>query len=218
MATIIQRIQELVSANVHDLLSKAEDPEKMANEYLRQLNDQFYEAKTEVAQAMADETRLEQKWLETQGEAKRYETLAEQALRAGREDLAKRALTNKVRTQKVAEQYEQQYRAQEDQVDELQEGLASLEARIAETQAQRDLIVAKHNRVKTQKPLQAAAQGLSKISALGKMDQLEDKLDNELAKLQAMSELSGSDPDIEGEVSDVTVDSELAELKQKLGM
>jgi phage shock protein A len=61
MSSIFSRIRDLVSANVNAMLDSAEDPEKMANEYIRQLNDQLYETKTNVAAAMADETKLHNK-------------------------------------------------------------------------------------------------------------------------------------------------------------
>lgn len=220
MPTIIERIQDLVSASVHDMLNKAEDPEKMADEYLRQLNDQFYQAKTEVASAMADETRLEQKWVEAKTEVARYTTLAENALRSGKEDIARQALQKKVQGQKLAEQYEQQYQAQEEQVDALQEGLATLEARIAETQAQRDLIVAKKHRAHSLETLQATARSIGRVTALDKMEQLEGQVDDRLAQAEAMSELEKST--LESQVGDIetqsAVDSEMEELKKKLGM
>jgi len=56
--SIFNRIRDLLSANVNSMLDSAEDPEKMAEEYLRQLNNELYEAKTNVASAMADATKL----------------------------------------------------------------------------------------------------------------------------------------------------------------
>ncbi len=78
------RIKDWFSATAHDTMDKVEDPEKMANEYLRQLNDQYYQAKTQVAQAMADETRLEQKMLEAQNEVEKFQGMAETALRSSK--------------------------------------------------------------------------------------------------------------------------------------
>ncbi len=220
MPSIIERIQDLVSASVHDMLNKAEDPEKMADEYLRQLNDEFYQVKTEVASAMADETRLEQQWVEAKSDVARYAAMAETALRSGKEDIARQALQKKVQGQKLAEQYEQQYQAQEEQVDALQEGLATLEARIAETQAQRDLIVAKKHRARSLEMLQSTARSIGRATALDKMEQLEGQVDDRLAQAEAMAELDKNS--LEGQVGDMetqsAVDSEMEELKKKLGL
>ncbi len=109
--SILGRIKDLISANINAMLDKAEDPEKMANEYLRQLTNELYEARTGVAQAMADETRLEQRRIAAEAEVEQWQIKAERALRAGDEALAKAALARKVQAQKLAEQYRAQEKA-----------------------------------------------------------------------------------------------------------
>jgi phage shock protein A len=215
------RIKDWFSATAHDTMDKVEDPEKMANEYLRQLNDQYYQAKTQVAQAMADETRLEQKMLEAQNEVEKFQGMAETALRSSKEDLARQALQRKTQAQRMATQYEQQFQAQSEQVDNLQKSLADLETKIGETKARRDLIVAKKNRAQTQEAIQSAVGSLgSGMSATDKFDSLEDKIDDRLAKAEAAAELESSS--LENQFRDLEaesgVDSEMEELKRKMGM
>ena len=101
--SILGRISDLISANVNSMLDKAEDPEKMANEYLRQLTNELYEVRTNVAEAMADEAKLEQRRISSQAEVTQWEMKAEAALRASDEELAKAALGRKVQAQKLAE-------------------------------------------------------------------------------------------------------------------
>ncbi len=218
--SILGRIRDLIGANVNAALDKAEDPEKMANEYLRQLSDEYYDAKTNVAAAMADETRLQQRMIQHQGEADQWQSKAEAALRAGDEELAKAALGRKVQAQKLADQYKAQYEAQSSQVDQLQEALAQLETRIAETKAQKDLIIAKKNRAQTQETIQSTIKGLSGSSVGDKLDRLEDKVDDRLAQANAMAQLeSGSLENRFRELEKASeLDSELAELKRKMGM
>lgn len=218
--SILGRIKDLVSANVNAMLDKAEDPEKMANEYLRQLTNELYEARTNVASSMADETKLEQKMLQFQGEADQWQTKAEAALRAGDETLAKAALARKVQSQKMADQYRQQHTAQSEQVDALQDALVQLETRIAEVKAKKELIIAKKNRAQTQEAIQRTVQSIGRVSALDKLDQLEEKVDDRLNRAEAMAKLEGDSldqrfRDLEKETE---VDSELAELKRKMGL
>ena len=59
--SIFSRIRDLLSANINSMLDSAEDPEKMAEEYLRQLNNELSEAKTNVAASMADAMKLNKK-------------------------------------------------------------------------------------------------------------------------------------------------------------
>ncbi|NNJ09386.1 phage shock protein A [Chloroflexales bacterium ZM16-3] len=218
--SILGRIKDLVSANVNSMLDKAEDPEKMANEYLRQLTNELYEARTGVASAMADETKLEQRRISTQGEADQWQSKAEAALRAGDETLAKAALARKVQSQKLADQYRQQETAQEEQVNALQDALVNLETRIAEVKAKKELIIAKKNRAATQEAIQRTASSMGRVGAMDKLDDLEEKVDDRLAKAEAMSKLEqGSlETKFRNLEKDQEVDSELAELKRKMGL
>jgi len=218
--SILSRISDLISANVNAMLDKAEDPEKMANEYLRQLTNELYEVRTGVAAAMADETKLEQRRIASQAEVTQWESKAEAALRAGDEELARAALSRKVQAQKLAEQYLAQERAQEEQVNALQEALVQLETRIAEVRAKKELIIAKKNRAQTQEALQRTAQSMGRISSIDKLEQLEEKVDDRLARAEAMAKLEqGSlEARFQNLEQQTAVDSELAELKRKLGM
>jgi len=217
--SIFSRVRDLMSANINAMLDSAEDPEKMADEYLRQLNNELYEAKTNVASAMADATKLNTKETQYTVETEQWANKAEAALRAGNEELAKAALARKVQAGKLAAQYKQQSDAQDQQVEALQQALVQLETRISETRAKKELIVAKKNRAQTQEAIQRAARGIGNNNALDKLDQLEERVDDRLAKANAMAKLEGDTlenkfKDLE---RDTEVDSELAELKRKLG-
>jgi phage shock protein A len=218
--SIFGRIKDLVSSNINAMLDNAEDPEKMADEYLRQLRNQLYEVKTNVAAAMADETKLKQKLMRHQEEAASWDGKAAAALRAGDEELAKMALQRKMQDQKLVEQYAEQHRMQAEQVSMLQEGLNQLETRISETQAKRELIIAKKNRAQTQEAIQSTMRSVGRASAMDKLDRLEERVDDRLAQADAMAELeSGSlESRFRKLEQESEVDSELAELKRKLGM
>src|SRR5215471_19114585 len=124
--SIFGRIRDLLSANINAMLDSAEDPEKMADEYLRQLNNELYEAKTSVAAAMADAMKLNTKETQYTAEAEQWASKAEAALRAGDEELTKAALSRKVQASKLAQQYKEQSDQQDQQVEELQQALVQL--------------------------------------------------------------------------------------------
>ena len=217
--SIFNRVRDLLSANINAMLDSAEDPEKMADEYLRQLNNELYEAKTSVAAAMADATKLNTKEAQYTAETEQWANKAEAALRANNEELAKAALGRKVQSGKLAQQYKEQSDAQDQQVEALQQALIQLETRIAETRAKRELIVAKKNRAATQEAIQRTVRGLGNINAIDKLDQLEERVDDRLARADAMSKLESGT--LENKFRDLEhdseVDSELEELKRKLG-
>lgn len=217
--SIFSRIRDLLSANINAMLDSAEDPEKMADEYLRQLNNELYEVKTSVAAAMADAMKLNTKETQYGAETEQWTRKAEAALRGNDENLAKAALARKVQASKLAEQYRQQSDAQDKQVEELQQALVQLETRISETRAKRELIVAKKNRAQTQEAIQRTVRGLGNINAMDKLDQLEERVDDRLARADAMAQLESGT--LENKFRDLEhdqeVDAELEELKRKLG-
>ncbi len=216
---MLARIRDLVSANLNSMLDRAEDPEKMVNEYLRQLTENLNEAKISVAGAMADETKLHSKMVEHQAQADQWQSKAQTALGAGDEELARAALSRKLQAQKIADGYRQQYEAQDQQVEELQEALIKLESRIAEARSKRELIIAKQNRAQTQEAIQRTVAGLGNITAMDKLGQLEERVDDRLNRADALDRLNRGTlearfEELEG---DQELDAELAALKRSMG-
>lgn len=54
---ILTRFKEIMSSNINALLDKAEDPEKMVDQCLRNLNSDLGKVKAETASIMAEEQR-----------------------------------------------------------------------------------------------------------------------------------------------------------------
>ncbi|MDD3981340.1 MAG: PspA/IM30 family protein, partial [Spirochaetales bacterium] len=92
---IFDRLKTVISSNMNDLISKAENPEKMLNQMIIEMNEQLIDSKKAVAMAIADEKRLEREVTENRAKAEEWEKKAMLAVRAGRDDLAKEALVRK---------------------------------------------------------------------------------------------------------------------------
>ena len=89
---IFSRLGTLIKSNINDLITKAEDPEKMLSQVLLEMQQQLVEAKKQVAVSIADEKRI-QKQAEAETEkSKEWERKAMMAVRAGDDALAKEAL------------------------------------------------------------------------------------------------------------------------------
>src|SRR5438128_1515381 len=92
---IFSRLAQLIKSNLNDLISKSEDPEKMLNQVVLDMNNQLVEAKKQVAASIADEKRLAKQYEQEMAHAAEWERRAMMALRAGNEDLATEALQRK---------------------------------------------------------------------------------------------------------------------------
>src|SRR5262245_12640660 len=116
---IFSRIGTLLKSNVNDIISKAEDPEKMLNQMLLDMQQQLVEAKRQVAVAIADEKGLQKQCEQEKSLAVEWEKKAMLAIKAGNDDLAKQALSRKTEHDKTALGFEQQWQAQKAAVDQL---------------------------------------------------------------------------------------------------
>ncbi len=215
--SILTRIATLINANINAMIDAAEDPEKMVNEYLRQMRAELSEARAATAMAMADETRLRSQYERYKSESDDWQRKAEMAVQADQDDLAREALTRRSSSQKLADTYQAQWESQHDQVGDLREALAKLEAKISEAESKRELIIAKQRRAATQEAITNALQSVQGQTADSSLQRMEAQVDQRLAKAEAMAELSGQDLDTR--FSDLEtenqVNNDLAELKRK---
>ena len=86
MANILKRFGDIMSANINALLDKAEDPEKMIDQYLREIESDLGKVKAETAAVMAAETKAKRELDECAAEAEKMQKYAEKALLAACEE------------------------------------------------------------------------------------------------------------------------------------
>src|SRR5436305_4522113 len=92
---LLDRVSTLIRANINDLISRSEDPEKVIRQLILDMNNQLIQVKTQVASAIATQKQLEKRWQDNQAKAEDYQKKAELAVERGQDDLAKEALTRK---------------------------------------------------------------------------------------------------------------------------
>jgi phage shock protein A len=221
---IFQRLARLIKSNINALISKGEDPEKMIEQLLREMNEQLVKAKKQVAVAIADEKRLAKQWEQEVRDAKEWERKAMMAVRAGDDALAKEALARKRQHADLAEQFKQQWEGQKRAVEQLKLALTQLAAKIEEAGRKKTLLIARKKRAEAQKQINETLAGISEGSALGEFKRMEEKIDQMAAEAEAgielHSEMSGSD--LEQKFRQLEAgpgaDSDLEELKRKMGL
>ncbi|MFB6262267.1 MAG: PspA/IM30 family protein [Bradymonadaceae bacterium] len=207
---IFSRIGTLVKANINDLISKAEDPEKILNQLIEDMRDQLISAKKEVAVAIADEKRLKKKYENEQENAQEWEKKAKMAVRAGRDDLAKEALERKKEHDELASEYKQQWQAQKQAAEKLRSSLRQLNDKIEEAKRKKGVLVARKKRAEAQKRIQDTMSGLDDTAAFDKFDEMEEKVEQMEAEAEASSELAG-------ELSGDSLSNEFEELEEEHG-
>ena len=221
---IFARLAALIKSNINDLISSAEDPEKMLNQIVIDMANQLIEAKKQVAVAIADEKRLAKQAEGEAAKAAEWERRAMMAVRAGDDNLAKEALARKKEHDELARVFKDQWSKQKQQVDQLKLALRVLNGKIEEAKRKKQVLIARKRRAEAQKKIQETMAGLNEASAFETFDRMASKIDQIEAEADAASELaeeySGDTLAHKFGKLEATMDAEddLAALKAKMGM
>ncbi len=226
---IFSRLGTLIKSNLNDLISKAEDPEKMLNQVLIDMQNQLVEAKKQVAVAIADEKKLRKQADDEKKKADEWERKAILAVKAGEDDLARQALGRQAEHNTILAQYEQQWQMQKAAVDKLKEQLRLLNDKIEEAKRKKNILVARQKRAEAQRAIQATMQGLSDTSAVDTFSRMSDKVDQIEAEAEAETEMGqvagqiGAGDSLDSKFKQLEGakagdDDALAALKQRMGL
>ncbi|MCP4500988.1 MAG: PspA/IM30 family protein [Deltaproteobacteria bacterium] len=220
---IFSRIGTLLKSNVNDAISRSEDPEKMLNQMLIDMQQQLVEAKKQVAVSIADEKRLRKQYENEKAASIEWEKKAMLAIKAGNDDLAKQALARKGDHEKTSLAFEQQWQAQKAAVDQLKGALQGLNNKIEEAKRKKNLLIARSKRAEAQATIAETMDGLNNTSAFSTMERMEEKIDRAEAEAAATYELAqvATGDDLQrqfDQLDSMGSDDALAELKAKMGV
>jgi phage shock protein A len=186
---LFSRFRRAMKANLNDMISKAENPEKMLNQLILEMNEQLVESKKTVAAAIADEKKLERQLVLNKEQSDEWERKAMLAVRAGKDDLAKEALLRKQELDGALRQYQTQWEAQRASVEQLKATLRQLQQKIEEAQRKKNLLIARVKRAEAQKRIQQTMSTLADTSAFEVFDRMSERVEQIEAELEAMEEI-----------------------------
>jgi phage shock protein A len=189
---IFSRLRRLIQSNINDMISRAENPEKMLNQLITDMNKQLIESKRSVAAAIADEKKLERQIRDNRAKAEEWENRARLALKSGDDNLAKEALVRKQEIEGYLVEYEKQLAQQHESVEKLKSGLRGLQQKLEEAQRKKNLLIARAKRAETQKRLQETMSGMSDTSAFEAFDRMSARMDDMEAQNEALEELENT--------------------------
>lgn len=208
---IIDRITTLARANINDMLDRAEDPEKMLNQILRDMETNIRQAREQVAAMIAQEKEIEADLVSTQKLAREWGAKAQRAVDAGKDDLAREALRRKRDNEENAAVYESQLATQEATVAKLKQQLQALESKYQSTMGQRDILIARQRRAHAQVKVAESLTQFSPMDPTADLDRMERKIRGSEAKAAALTELG--DESFEAQFRELDVDTDIeAEL------
>ena len=212
------RLSRLLRSNLNDLVGRAEDPAKILDQSVADMQSDLIKLRQAVAAAIASQKRIENQAQQAESQSKTWYERATLALKKGEEDLAKEALSRRKTYQETATALNSQLATQAGQVANLKKNLLSLEGKIAGARTKKDMLKARAQAAQAQAQLQGAVGGLNTDSAMAAFDRMEEKVLSLEASGQAAAELAGADLDSRFQALEAggDVDQELAALKASL--
>ena len=223
---MLNRFKDIMSSNINAMLDKAENPEKMIDQYLRNLNKDLGNVKAETASIMAEEKRAKRVLDECREDISKMENYAMKALEAGNENDAKKFLERKVGLNEKEQELEANYNLAKTNAEKMREMHDKLVSDISELESRRSMLKGKMAVAKTQDKINKIGSSVdSANTSVSAFERMEDKVNKALDEANAMAELNKSPKDDIKDLAakydsttntDVEVEDELERLKAKL--
>jgi phage shock protein A len=217
--SIFKRIRDISSATINDLIDKAEDPVKMLNQYLRDMERDIADAEVGVAKQISIEKRFKQQYEEANEMVEKRGEQAMNALEAGNEDLARRALQDKKEHQEKADDFKTQYDNAKSNADQLRRQLSEMKDEFSKLKNKKDTLVARAESAKAQKQINQAMSGFGRDNGAKGFERMNEKVLQMEAEAEASQDLKNANKSLDDELDALgkdDVDDELAALKAQM--
>lgn len=224
---ILDRLATLIRSNVNDLLSRAEDPAKMLDQIVVDMRGQLAKAKQQVAAAIADERRIQDQAAAETKAAADWEARAMLAVREGRDELAKEALTRQAVHQEQAAILEAAFTSHRRETEELKASLRDLGDKIDEATRKKNVLLARQRRNEAHLRISRTMSSMSEPSSFEAFGRMEERIAHTERMLQASSELEGEFSGdrlvhdftrLERAAGPAAADAQLLALKERMGL
>ena len=216
--SIFSRFTDIINANINSLLEKAEDPEKIIRLMIQEMEDTLVEIRSAAAKCIADrkEQRRYADFLEheQQGWTKR----AELAVRQGREDLARAALSEKQSLADEVAQTQKDTKLLDGQLEKFNSDITQLQGKLTDAKTRQRSIVIRHKTANSQLAARKHIHDDTIDEMLFRFESAEQRIDRVEAKGESldMGRRKGLAEEIAGLEDDDRVEDELAALKAKI--
>ena len=222
---ILNRFKDIMSANINAILDRCENPEKMIDEYMRQVVEQLADVKKETAGVMAEEKRTKRLVDENAEQVTKYDQLARKALTAGNEEDAKTFLAKKQEYVNNGVDLQKSYEVAKANATKMKEMHDKLTKDVQELEQRRKNVKSKVAVAKTQEKLNKVSSSMGTASdAMNAFERMEQKADNMRDRANSTAELN---EDVDAGIESLedkynnpsaSVDEELEKLKKEMGM
>lgn len=215
---LIDRIMRVIRANLNAIVGQAEDPEKILEQTVAQMQEDMVQLRQAVAQTIATQKRTQRQAHQAQSTADEWYRRAQLALKQGNDALAREALTKRKSYQETAAAMTAQLDQQNNVVVRLKKDMQTLESKIASAKTKKDMYIARARSASASARLNETLGGINTKNSLSAFERMEEKVLQLEAQSQAIAEL-GTD-DLQKKFSALessnNIDAELAQMKAQI--
>ncbi|MDR5639842.1 PspA/IM30 family protein [Thermosynechococcus sp. JY1334] len=220
---LLDRVGMVIRSNLNAIVSAAEDPEKILEQTIIDMNEDLVKLRQAVAQAIAAQKRLEQQYAQNLKDSQQWEERARLALSRGDEALALEALNRKKTAADTAAALKAQVDQMAVQVKTLKDNLTALESKISEAKTKKEMLKARVRAAKASEQIHQAVSKVGTSNAMAAFERMEDKVLQMEARSQAIAELSGDTLEskfqaLQSSANKQDVEFELLEMKRQMGL
>ena len=215
---LFDRVSRVIRSNLNAAVSSAEDPGKILDQAIIDMQEDLVQMRQAVAGAIASQKRVQQQYERAQSESNTWQQRAQLALQKGDEELARQALMRKKTQAETAVSLKSQLDSQSANVDQLKRNLIGLESKLSEAKTKKDMLKARASAAKANEQLQQTTSRMGTSTAMAAFERMEEKVLQMEAQSQAAAELAGADLESQFAAleSGGDVDLELAAMKAQL--
>jgi phage shock protein A len=215
---LIDRIMRVIRANLNSLVGQAEDPEKVLEQAVEDMQQDLIQLRQAVAQAIATQKRTERQASQAESTAQEWYNRAQLALSNSDENLAREALTRRKSYQETAKAMRSQRLQEADVVTKLKENMRALEGKISEAKTKKDLYIARARSAQASQKINEMLGNVGTGNALSAFERMEEKVMQLEAQSEALEELGSNELEKRYAALEAgsEVDNELAALKANL--
>jgi len=214
----IDRILRVIRANFNSIVTKAEDPEKILEQTVMEMQEKLVEMRQAVAASIANQKRTERQLAQAQSNADEWYRRTQLAIQQGNDALAREALTKRRTYQEAVSTFSSQIEQQSTLVVRLKKDLQGLEVKISEARTKKDMYIARARSAEASLKLQDMLGGVNGTGTQSAFNRMEEKVMQLEAQTEVMTELSGDNLQKQFDALDSAndLDVELAAMKAQI--
>lgn len=215
---IFSRLSDVINSNIHAMLDKAEDPEKMVRLIIQEMEDTLVEVRSTSVRVLARKKELQRFIANLDAEARDWQAKAELAVSKDREDLARGALAARNRAIEQKEAFDKELAHAEEEVVKLDADTAKLKAKLGDARARQKAIALRHQSVNSRLRVKGQIHDVRMQDAMLKMERYEGKIERMEAELESYDLGTRSlDEEFTQLAEKDKVEEEIAQLRARLG-